>query len=83
MPGCSDRVAYTFECSVTRACNPWGGTRSGKTKYSLLIWRYTLMPISVLEESQTSLFRHVPRVAKVKPGQLETGLWTAQGDTAG
>lgn len=54
-----------------------------KQNTAFLIWRYTLMPRSVLEESQASLFRHVPRVAKVNPGQLETGLWTAQGDTVG
>ena len=28
----------------------------------------------------TGLFRPIPRAAKVKPGQLETGLWPAQGD---
>lgn len=30
-----------------------------------------------------SLFKHIPKAAKVKPGQLETELWPALDDTIG
>lgn len=80
---CSDRAACTFEYNVKRDCHPWAETRWGKQKYSP---SYLGLRIDVQISGggePANLFKHIPKAAKVKPGQLEIGLWPALDDTIG